>query len=78
MDYNLLMKDAREYVKYSCSIGPETCSGSPGCILMGFITTAMSAIQSGITTENYQTIAKGQAVLEEAVEILRNCMTETV
>jgi hypothetical protein len=77
MDYNAVMKDAREDVKYSCSIGPETCSGSPGVILMGFITTAMSAIQSGIRTDSFETIAKGQAILEEVLEILKNDSIDT-
>ncbi|HVP96915.1 hypothetical protein [Methanoregula sp.] len=78
MDYNSVMKEARKYVKDTCNIDSGQCFGSPGVTLMSFVTTAMSAIQSGITTDSFETVAEGQAILEQAVEILKNNPMDTI
>jgi len=77
MDYNSVMKDSRRYVKDTCNIDSGQYFGSPGVTLMAFVTTAMSAIESGITTDNFETVAKGQANLEEVLEILKNDPIDT-
>ncbi len=73
MDYNTLMKEARKTNKERYNMELEGCFESLNVSLMAYITTAMSAIQTGITTDNFETIAEGQAILEQAVEIIRNC-----
>ncbi|MFY9750354.1 MAG: hypothetical protein WAK75_03460 [Methanoregula sp.] len=71
MDYPSLMKEARRINKERYKMDLEDCFESLPVNLMAYITTAMSAVQTGITTENFATIAEGQAILEQVIEIIR-------
>jgi hypothetical protein len=71
MDYENLMKKARQSIKEHDKIDTENGFISPSLNLMICLTTAVAAIQAGIATDDFEPIAEGQAMLEEALELLK-------
>jgi hypothetical protein len=70
MDYEKLMRKARKTNKDRDKMDKESGFASPNVNLMACLTTAMAAIQAGISTDDFETIAEGQAMLELAIKSL--------
>ncbi len=71
MDYENLMEKARQNIKERDRTGTENGFISPTLNLMICITTAVASIQDGITTNDFEPVAEGQAMLEEALKLLK-------